>query len=300
VIVPIAPGASSAHSLISLEIAVRHSIAGSAAEGDMKNILLLVHSDEGQEARLQAALDLTRALEGHLTCLDVVQFPVFGPDYFPTPGQAFLLEDERVAEADNRTGLEARLRFEDVSWNMVESIGDIADCVSQASGLADVIVLNRKLDVFSSVNMLGVATSVALRSGKPIVAVSESARGFDAAGAALVAWDGSKPAMAALEAAVPLLRLARTVEIFEAGDGRPNRAEEAAAYLSRYDIHPTITRGASTELEVAEQIQQACAAAGAGYCVMGAFGHSPLRETLLGGVTRAMLTTSEIPLFLAH
>ena len=41
----------------------------------MKNILLLVHDDPGQEARVQAALDLTRALDGHLTCLDVAAMP---------------------------------------------------------------------------------------------------------------------------------------------------------------------------------------------------------------------------------
>ena len=38
----------------------------------MKNILLLVHDDHGQEARLQAALDITRAVEGHLTCVDAI------------------------------------------------------------------------------------------------------------------------------------------------------------------------------------------------------------------------------------
>lgn len=41
----------------------------------MKNILLLVHDDDGQEVRLQAALDLVRALDGHLTCVDVTPRP---------------------------------------------------------------------------------------------------------------------------------------------------------------------------------------------------------------------------------
>src|SRR3546814_13462010 len=42
----------------------------------VKNILLLVHHDAGQEARLQAALDITRAVGGHLACIDVTPFPV--------------------------------------------------------------------------------------------------------------------------------------------------------------------------------------------------------------------------------
>ncbi len=48
----------------------------------MKNILLLVHDDEGQEARLQAALDLVRTLDGHLVCLDVTPFPVMAGDFY--------------------------------------------------------------------------------------------------------------------------------------------------------------------------------------------------------------------------
>ena len=48
----------------------------------MKNILLLVHDDHGQEARLQAALDITRAVEGHLTCIDVTPYPLIAGDGF--------------------------------------------------------------------------------------------------------------------------------------------------------------------------------------------------------------------------
>lgn len=46
----------------------------------MKNILLLIHDDDGQEARLQAALDVTRSVGGHLTCLAIVVAPPVGGD----------------------------------------------------------------------------------------------------------------------------------------------------------------------------------------------------------------------------
>ena len=47
----------------------------------MKNILLLVHEDKGQEARLQTSLDLARALNGHIRCADVTHIPVFPGDF---------------------------------------------------------------------------------------------------------------------------------------------------------------------------------------------------------------------------
>ena len=66
----------------------------------MKNILLLVHDDAGQEARLQVALDLTRALGGHLTCIDVVRM-VYGADGLYGSNVDFLLADEQTRETLN-------------------------------------------------------------------------------------------------------------------------------------------------------------------------------------------------------
>ena len=63
----------------------------------MKNILVLVHSDDGQESRLQCALDVVRALSGHLTCLDVAAPPIVYGDYVTSYTQAILLEDSAGA-----------------------------------------------------------------------------------------------------------------------------------------------------------------------------------------------------------
>ncbi|PBN42916.1 hypothetical protein [Sphingobium sp. D43FB] len=92
----------------------------------MKNVLLLVHEDVGQEARLQAALDLTRALDGHLICLDVAVLPVLAADPYSGDGSAILLQEERDRESRNRARIEERLGKEDVSWDMAAVVGDLA------------------------------------------------------------------------------------------------------------------------------------------------------------------------------
>ena len=56
----------------------------------MKNVLLLVHDDAGQESRFQAALDITRAVEGHLTCLNVAIYPMFVSDAYAISVEAAL------------------------------------------------------------------------------------------------------------------------------------------------------------------------------------------------------------------
>ena len=105
----------------------------------MKNVLLLVHEDPGQEARFQAALDLTRALRGHLTCLGVSEIPVIVGDIYAFSVGEILLADEqaREAEARNRERLEARLAREDVPWNWISVTGSLAESLKAAAGMAD-------------------------------------------------------------------------------------------------------------------------------------------------------------------
>jgi hypothetical protein len=75
----------------------------------MKNILLLVHDDGGPEARLQVALDVTRAVGGNLTCVDVVDLSAKAGDDVGYSGADMLLDVERSEDAANRDQLKARL-----------------------------------------------------------------------------------------------------------------------------------------------------------------------------------------------
>ena len=267
----------------------------------MKNILLLIHDDSGQEARLQAALDVTRAVQGHLTCLDVsVIAPVVASD-IGVSGGAMLISLERESEVANRSQIQPRLEKEDVAWNWIDTVNYLEPALEGAAGLADLIVVNRQLDSFPLPDMRTLAAALVVKSGKPVLAVPEDVTGFKANGNALVAYDGSPEASAALCAAVPLLQLATSVTIVEVDDGSVKTgAEEAAAYLSRHGIHPVIVRAAA-EGEDAGTVLLAKAASGRfDYLVMGGFGHSRFVEAIFGGVTRRLLTESPIPLFLAH
>jgi len=267
----------------------------------MKNVLLLLHDDPGQEARLQAALDVVRALNGHLMCLDVVGVAVDAG--YPGPeATALLVEQEGRREVTNRARLEEHLAKEDVAWTIAQATGSFASCLAEAARLADLIVLNPQLDD-DGPDMAGIATSLLLKTGKPVLIVPKESRGFAASGPALVAWDGSLPAMAALTAAVPLLKLASEVRILEVQGTSHGAVEEAARYLSRHGIEPEIDLLAcfrDAPHETSAVIQDRAEQMRCAYCVMGAYGHSPIREAILGGVTRRMLRTGRMPVLLAH
>lgn len=269
----------------------------------MKNILLLAHDDEGQETRLQAALDVTRAVEGHLSCLDVITPPqvVAYSDYSGLVESA-LMEMERNRESANRTRLEARLAREDVPWDWQDATGFAASTIENNAGLADLVVLSLRLDENAPTEMRRLAGQVAKSADRPVLAVPKDGKGIDLSGPVLVAWDGSREADEALREAVPLLRLSSEVILFDLDDPEGTfAAEEAARYLSRHGIHARVD---VAHREIGDTIWSAILRhaheAGAAYVVMGAYGHSPAVETMLGGVTRSMLAQSDLPLLLAH
>lgn len=267
----------------------------------MKNVLVLIHDDVGQEARFQAALDLTRALNGHLTCIDVAAAPVFADDYASTAGSALLMADEQQREEANKTHMLERLQGEDVPYDWRDESGFLSETMRASVGLADLVVLNRKLDTIDYPDMRVLVGEMVIKAGTPIVAVPEEGRGFDVYGHALIAWDGSREAVAALRAATPLLAKASAVTIVEVEDGSVKTpAEDAAEYLSRHDIKPVIKRVTNAidwpGIVILDTIRETHAA----YLVMGGFGHRRFVEAAFGGVSTRMLKECPVPLFLAH
>lgn len=267
----------------------------------MKNVLLLIHDDEGQEARLQAALDLTRALDGHLTCIDVADLPVgLAGDYYSGAGQAALLIDVSCErEARNKAVLEKRLASEGVPWTWIDTVNTISSAVLDAAALADLIVLNRKLDSHHQPNMHEIASSVVMQVRKPVVAVPETITRMPL-GRALIAWDGQSSCAATVRLCVPLLALAEEVEIFTIRNGSEGtEPTEAAEYLSRHGIHPTIRIIEDGRATADKLINEECARWSADYVIMGAYGRGRLMEAF-GGATKRMLATSERPIVFGH
>ena len=267
----------------------------------MKNVLLLVHDDVGQESRLQVALDLTRALDGHLICVDVAVFPQIVGEMSAVSIEGVLFADEQNREAANRRRLEARLPVEGVAWTWHDVAGGMATAVKEKSRMADIVVVSRKLDSEPLPDMLAVTSEVIIHSGRTVVAVPEKASGFDAAGHAIIFWDGSEEAVTVLESAIPLLQLARVVTIVEVRDGTVELpGEDAASYLSRHGIKPVIVKRRDHAVPTSEILLAEAEAEGADYIVMGGFGRSRIAEAIFGGVSREVLTQSAIPVVMAH
>jgi nucleotide-binding universal stress UspA family protein len=267
----------------------------------MKTVLLLIHDDDGQEARLQAALDATRALEGHLTCLHVTEYrPIVG-DAYGMSGSVMLLEVTKEMEAENRAKIEKRLATEDVPFDWIEMTSALAPAIEEAADLADLIVVNAELANYVQPDVRRLVDRLVTKTRTPLLAVRD-AEGFRPADPVLVAWNGSDPASAALRSAIPLLRMSDSVTLFEVDDGHGSTSsEDAAEYLSRHGIKSQIVREkATSDDSVPSLILSELESGRFGWAVMGAFSTSRFRQALFGGTTRQMLREAPVPLLVAH
>ncbi|RJF90954.1 universal stress protein [Sphingomonas cavernae] len=270
----------------------------------MKTILLHVHDDAGQEARLQASLDIARATEGHISCAQITPLEYFvGTDPF---GGMYAVKEVlaklRTQETLERARLEARLETEGVSWDWRQFDGNVVQTLVSYARLADVVVLSQPMRNGDPLTEpIPVVPDVAIHARAPILSVPVKAQALNVAGKAMIAWNGSYEAAHALRFALPLLRLAESVHLVEiSDDAREFPSTAATDYLSRHGIAAEMQEIPRAGRDAGAALLHQAAELGASYVVMGAYGHSRLREMMLGGVTRKLLGESPIPLLLAH
>jgi len=269
----------------------------------MKAVLLYANEDSGLPSRLEAALDAVRLFDGHLLCLQVTPYDSFimGDPFGGIYALPSVIAAVQESEDKHRARLEEKLRSEGVSWDWIHFDGQPAQMVIDRSRLSDLIVVTPPPDGGGYDGPGGLAAEVALHARAPVLAVPNGKPGIDLLGPAVVAWNGSMESCNALRLAVGLLEKASTVHVVTvAGESDEFPSTWAAKYLARHGVKTELHDWPLGEGSIAEAIADAAAALNASYVVMGAYGHSRFRESVLGGVTREMLRHSPVPLLLAH
>jgi nucleotide-binding universal stress UspA family protein len=120
----------------------------------------------------------------------------------------------------------------------------------------------------------------------------------------MVCWDGSRAATRAVADSLPLLGKAKQVEIVIVASGRPKSDEvpgaDLAQHLARHGLKVDVKRITSPDIDVPSTILSYAADSSADLIVMGGYGHSRLREFVLGGVTRSLLESMTVPVLMSH
>lgn len=143
-------------------------------------------------------------------------------------------------------------------------------------------------------------------SGKPLLLIPAGARATLTPKRVLIAWDARIEASRAVREALDLLVVADDVRLVlvDPAEGENGHGAEpgvdAAAYLARHGVKVSVERLPSETRSVAEVLRRRAIDFDADMLVMGAYGHSRLRERIFGGVTKSMLDKPPLPLFLAR
>lgn len=261
----------------------------------MRSILVQAGRDKGMTARLDTAMNLARATEGHVTlAIDTpidrfVAVDPYGGTYVAREAlEAAIAADDALAEA-----FAGRLAADDVPFDVVQFETQPLEAMIVGARLADLAIVSRDC---------GYAGDLAVDAGCPVLVLSPGQEVQFPLGKVCIAWDGSDQAAAALRGSIGLIRDCGEVHVLtvltEAAQGFP--PTDALRYLARHDIKAELH-----ELAKAGTIEETLAVEvtrlGGQLLVMGAFGHSRLREFMFGGVSRYFLDEQGgPPLLMAH
>jgi nucleotide-binding universal stress UspA family protein len=145
---------------------------------------------------------------------------------------------------------------------------------------------------------------VLFECGRPVVFVPFIQKDGMKLDRMMVCWDGGRAATRAVADSMPFLEKAKQVEVVVVGSKPPKSDEISGAdigqHLARHGLKVEVKRITAPDLDVAETILSYAADSAADMIVMGGYGHSRLREFVLGGATRGLLESMTVPVLMSH
>jgi nucleotide-binding universal stress UspA family protein len=259
---------------------------------------------------LKLAAGLCEEVKAHLSVLVIA---LAAPPPMGTPGNlsmAWLEErEEDMRRLDARTAaVSALLAGNALSADVISDYAELGrgdEAIGRRARYADLTVLGP--DVLAGETLKEKTIEGALfYSGKPLLLVPEGSSPTLKPKRVLVAWDSRIEASRAVRESLQMLKGADDVRLVlvDPVQGEEYHGEEpgadAAAYLARHGVKLTIDRLPRMNRSVADVLRQHAQGTATELMVMGAYGHSRLRERLFGGVTKSMLEQSSVPILMAR
>jgi len=277
----------------------------------LKQILVQAGVDPGAERRAQIAADLASRLEAEISGVFLAPAApsvYLGAGMEAAPPAAVMkdLEDahKRTVLANAkaaRTTLERAAAGKTLGWREID--GASPSGLVEAARTTDLLIMPAPPEN-TGAGEFAPADTVALSAGGPVIAAPDTSTATRVGRNILIAWNGSRESARALRDALPLLTRAEQVSAVIVGHPAAARDGEQALdqVLRRHGCRSVnvqrLPEGGRPPSEVI--LQHAAHVAEADLIVMGLYGHSRIREFILGGASRQMLDDSPIPLLLSH
>ncbi len=275
---------------------------------------LAVHVDHKEQCRkgLDVALRLAERASAHLTGIYVDSVPV-SPELVAMSTAPVLLES--IVEEQEQRVQRAKALFDGVTARSGVSVewrrarGPMFEALNVHARYADMLVITQDGggDDGGTGSLIGGLTdSAVIESGRPVLVVPYIGAGPPFDGHVLVAWNGSRESARAVNDALPVLKLASLVEVVtidpkatELADA-PLPGADLCLHLARHGINAEAKVIPGSDVDAGNMLLSHAADVGANLIVMGAYGHSRLRELVLGGMTLHLLRHMTVPVLMSH
>lgn len=275
----------------------------------LKDILVHVDDSNACANRVQTAIDLAQAHGAHLTGLYVLrglEIPVYaeveiGIDVLQAQKEASAARAKETEAAFKAAIDKAGMAAE---WRCVD--GPVTGSLVLHGRHADLLILGQSdPDDVQSTNP-GVVGDVVLEAGRPVMVIPYIGASKSIGKHVMVAWNASREAVRAANDALALLEGADHVSVLAVNpeSGASNHGDIPSAdiclHLARHGVKAEARSVRASDIDVGDLLLSRAADEGADLIVMGAYGHSRLREIVLGGATRHLLKHMTVPVLLSH
>jgi nucleotide-binding universal stress UspA family protein len=255
------------------------------------------------------AISVAAALQAHLTGVAFIYDPVVpisGAGYIPADIIETQCEDNETAAevaiknfnaASNQAGISAEPLMTSAS---LSGAGDQFARMARRFDLA--IVGQAQPDMSTMEQIIGETTL--FESGRPMIMVPYIQKAPFKTDNVMICWDGSRTAARAVADAIPIIRKSGRVEIVIVASERGKQDEIEGAdigqHLARHGLKVDVHRISGGNIDVGDALLSHAADSGADLMVMGGYGHSRLREFVLGGATRSIFESMTVPVLISH
>jgi nucleotide-binding universal stress UspA family protein len=274
----------------------------------LKDLVVNLSGVAPQDFAADYAVSVAKAFDAQVTGIAFVFEPVI-PDTGMGGIPVELIEAQRTENSNaakgavsqfeaaaKRAGATATTRVLDAS------LGGAATMFGQIARRFDIAVVGQAQSERGTAESLMIEGAL-FESGRPLIVVPYIQKQGLTLNRVLVCWDGGRTAARAIGDAMPFLERAKAVDLVIVTEGGKRDEVTGASmneHLARHGVKAEIKRVAKGDIDVKDAILSYAADNGADFIVMGGYGHSRLREFILGGVTRGMLDSMTVPVLMAH
>lgn len=262
-------------------------------------------------ASMKAAIRIARREQAHLEviCLGLDRTQ---PGFYYAGANAMVVQDNLTQARNDSEQLEASARDmlagSDFNWSatgLAAQMVALNGLIAHRTRFSDLVVLPRPYGPGRGHDIEAIVEAAMFNGDVPVLIQPDDTEFPDAVRNVLVAWNESTEALRAVKMALPMLRDADNVNITivdppQHGPERSDPGGGLSQMLSRHGVRAEVSVLSKTMPRVTDILNRHARDIDADLIVMGAYGHSRFRESILGGATRHMLEMAEIPVFMAH